>query len=179
LYDYSFPTNDLDILISDWNFDKKVKSLGKMDSPRFGGLKFEYENFSMDVFGLKNIFFLNKNPSLEKSLENVLEGCDISTSAIAYNLENRIFFGRRAMKDISSRKIDLLNDYLEVGPTIARLILHADKMNFSFGNNALNYLKRNYDEEVFAKVKDWLEYKEKFHLYPLIERNWREVIVSK
>ncbi len=170
LYNYRFPLNDLDILIDDKTFGYKIKNFPRESLSRFGGLKFKYGNFSIDVFGMENIFFLKDNPKLEKNLENVLKGCDISTSALAYNLEKERFYGCNASKDIFNREVNLTNhNYLEIGPSISRLILHADKMNFKIGEKGGNYIKKNYSEKIDKEILDYLKYKKVEHLFPLIK----------
>ena len=170
LYNYQFPMNDLDILLESSDFEDKIKIFPKENVSRFGGLKFKYDNFSMDVFSLNNIFFLRDNPQLDKNLENVLVGCDLSTSALGYNLGTGEIYDVRAMEDIHNKEINVNNHtYIEAGPTISRLILHADKMGFKIGKKGIDYIKDNYNSNVAGEIMTFLEYKNVEHLFPFIK----------
>jgi hypothetical protein len=170
LYNYKSPMNDLDILIDDDHFGVKINAFSKKDFSRFGGLKFKYSNFSMDVFGMNNISFLKQNPYLRKNIENVLRGCDISTSALAYDTNKKEIYNIWAMEDILRKEVNLNDqDYLRIGPSISRLILHADKMGFKIGERGIDYIKRNYSSKIDKEILDYLKYKNIEHLFPLIK----------
>ncbi len=170
LYNYQFPINDLDILLESSDFEEKIKIFPKENVSRFGGLKFKYDNFSMDIFSLNKIFFLRDNPQLDKNLENVLIGCDLSTSAVGYNLGTGEIYDVGAIKDIHNKEINVNNHaYLEAGPTISRLILHADKMGFKIGKKGIDYIRNNYGSNVDGEIIKFLEYKNVGHLFSLVK----------
>jgi tRNA nucleotidyltransferase/poly(A) polymerase len=177
LYNYIFPINDLDILVDNPRFAEIAKKYSKESFSRFGGLKFKYPNFSMDIFSMDNVFFLKNNLALEKNIENVLKGCDLTTSALAYNLESHKIYNVGTMEDIYKKTVNV-NDhsYIESAPTISRLILHADKMGFKIGESGINYIKKNYSPNLDKKIMDFLNYKDIGHLFPLIKENIRKVL---
>jgi len=177
LYNYNFPINDLDLLIDDTRFDNLIRIFHKENISRFGGLKFKYPGFSMDVFSMNNVFFLKDNPKLDKTLENVLRGCDLSTSALGYNLDTRIIYSVGAMEDIHERRINVINHpYMESAPTISRLILHSDKMGFKIEESGIDYVRKNYLPELDKEIMNFLKYKEVEHLFPLIKKNIESVL---
>lgn len=179
LYNYDFPINDLDLLIDDPEFNPFAEKFQKENLSRFGGFKFKYSGFSMDVFGMDNIFFLKDNLALEKNIENVLKGCDLTTSAFGYNLSSKEIYSVDAMKDIYRKEVNV-NDcsYLKAAPTISRLILHADKMNFDIGKSGINYIKKNYSPKLDKEIMDFLKYKEVEHTFPLIKQHINEIILK-
>ncbi len=168
LYDYNFPINDLDVLIEDSDFDNVFKKYQKNKS-RFGGLKFNYGSFEMDVFEMSNIFYLKDFPREEKTLESFLERVDVSTSAFAYDFGKDRLYENCALKDVKNKKINLLNDQGEVAPTIVRLILHSDKMGFEIGESGLKYIKENYSPEIDSEIRAFLMSKKIPHLSSLID----------
>jgi len=171
LYGYNFPINDLDILITDKNFVEKTNYFEKKHFSKLGGLKFKYNNFSIDLFGINQIYFLNENPFLAKNLENVLKGVDISTSAIAYNIGKGEIYDESAMEGIYKKEVNILNpEVVDSGTTITRLIIHADKMNFKIGEIGIKYIKENYSSKAEKEIKDYLKYKEITHLFPLVKK---------
>ena len=177
LYKYNFPINDLDILIEDLDFEYKIKNFPRNKLSRFGGLKFNYNKFSIDLFSLNNIFFLKNNPKFKKNLENVLKGCDLSTSALGYNLNSGKIYSLKAIEDIYKKEINVNNHaYMESAPTISRLILHSDKMGFKIGKSGIDYIRENYSPELDEKIRDFLNYKKIKHLFPLIENNINKII---
>jgi hypothetical protein len=177
LYCYNFPINDLDILVDNSQFSEIAKKYSEQNLSRFGGLKFKYPNFSMDVFGIDNIFFLKDNPELEKNFEKVLKGCDLSTSALGYNLNSKKIYNMGAIEDIYNKKINVnSHSYMEPAPTISRLILHADKMKFKIGESGIDYVKKNYSTKLDEKIIDFLKYKEVEHLFPLIKKKIKSII---
>lgn len=162
LYDYNFPLNDLDILVDDDFFKQKSNRLfSKQNKSRFGGFKFKYnhDDFEIDFFNMDNIFFLNQNPEIEKSLENVLKGVDISTSAFAYDLRKDRLYEHNAMRDIYNKETNLLQDNGQIAPTISRLILHSDKIGFKIGESGRDYIKENYSSEIDKDIFEFLNYK--------------------
>jgi hypothetical protein len=172
LYGYNLPINDLDILAFDDNFQKKISCFNKKDMSRFGGLKLKYQNpeFSIDLFSTGNIFFLNQNPHLEKNLENVLRGVDLTTSAFAYNIgKNEIYYHPFGFKDISKMEINILNTESLVPSSISRLIIHADKMKFKLGEGGINYIKEKYKPELDKDIRNFLEYKKTSFLFLLVK----------
>jgi len=178
LYGYNFPVNDLDILVETKDFENQTKSFPQENRSRFGGLKFEYKNFSMDFFGLNQIFYLRDNPNLNKNLENVLKGCDLTTSAIGFNLRNNTFHSVHAFRDIYRKEINVNpHDYLKIAPTISRLILHSDKMNFRVGDSGIKYVKENYSSELDKEIKEFLEYKKVGHLFDFVKGKVNEIIL--
>lgn len=177
LIDYDFPVNDLDVLVEDLEFENKTKEFSQKNRSRFGGLKFEYDNFSIDFFGLENIFYLKDNPNLEKNLENVLKGCDLTTSAIGYNLEENKFYSLGAIEDIYKKTINInTHKYLKVAPTISRLILHADKLGFELSKNSLNYIKKNYSPEIDNEINDFLSYKKIGYLFEQVKDRIEDIV---
>jgi tRNA nucleotidyltransferase/poly(A) polymerase len=177
IYCYNFPINDLDILVDNSKFVEIAKKYSKENFSRFGGLKFKYPGFSMDVFSMDNIFFLKDNQNLDKNLENVLKGVDLSTSAFAYSLDSKEIYSVGAIEDVYKKEINVNNHkYMESAPTISRLILHADKMGFKIGESGINYIKKNYSLELDKKILDFLNYKDIGHLFPMIKENINRII---
>lgn len=172
---YNFPINDLDILANDINFTKKIgnfgSSSGKKSLSRFGGMKLKYEGgFSIDVFSMNNITYLNENPNLKKNIENVLNGVDLSISAFAYNLEdNQIYSHDFAMEDMHNLEINVLNDDSLIPSTLSRLIIHSNKTKFKLGQKAISYIKQNYRPEIDKDIFNFLKYKENEFLFPLVK----------
>ena len=171
LYGSKIVPHDLDLLIMDSSFDEKVKVFQNPRFSKFGGLKFQYLGFSVDLFGIENLSFFKKNPTLEKNLENALKGCDISTSAIAYGLEKKEFYGDKAMKDIYQKQIDLLHEDFEIIPTITRLIVHSQRTKFNLTEKSLNYIKKNYSEKMVGELYQFLRDKGIPFLLPEIKKD--------
>jgi hypothetical protein len=176
LYDYRFPLNDLDILVNDDYFRIKSRNFLEKNKSRFGGLKFKYaeSEFEIDLFSIDNVFFLNKNSGIEKNIENVLKGVDISTSAFAYDIQQNKIYEHNAMRDIENKEVNLFPDNQIVGPMISRLILHADKMGFKIGKSGVDYIRQNYSLDFDKDILNFLEYKFKnkqkiSRLYSLIK----------
>ena len=168
LYDYKFPLNDLDILIEDKNYDSKILEFKTNSKNRFGNLKLKYANFSIDSLDIEKIYFLQNKK--DKNIESFLQGCDLTTSAIAYNLKTQKIFSNNALEDISKKEINFnFQNYLKIAPTLCRLILHSDKMNFSLGESSLNYIKRNYSQEQDKEILDYLNYKKIPHLFSFVK----------
>lgn len=178
LYEYKFPLNDLDILVSDKNFKEKTKNFPNTNKSRFGSLKLKYNNFDIDVMEFSQVYFL-KN---KKNLENFLKGCDLSTSSIAYDLEKNKLYNYQAIEDIYKKEINLIQNNLFISPTICRLILHADKMDFKLGDSAKKYIKKNYSknpEKINKEIKEFVEYKKIQHTLPLIENTIKSMVSQK
>lgn len=180
---YNFPINDLDILVDDSYFrDKTFNFRGYFDQKsisRFGGMKLKYRNplFSMDIFSMNNILFLNQNPNLEKNLENVLEGVDLTTSAFAYNLDNKEIYGHPlALKSIHNMDVDVLNKNSLISSTISRLITHSCKMKFKLGEKAIDYIKEKYNPELDKEIYSFLNYKGEEHLFPLVKSEINSIL---
>jgi len=171
LYDYEFPLNDLDILIDDNEFDKKIQKFPQKNKSRFGGLKLKYEGFEIDLFGIKNVKFLDNLSDKEKNLENVLKGCDVSTSSFAYDITNNKIYENGAMRDVNKKEINLKYNNKRKAATICRLILHSDKMDFKLGDSAREYIKGNYlenPEKINKEIEEFAEYKNIEHTKDLI-----------
>lgn len=167
LYGYNFPLNDLDILIEDKDFSTKKLEFSQENSSRLKGLKLKYRKFEMDLFNLGEVYFLENS---EKNIENYLKGCDLSTSSLAYDLSKDKLYGSLAIKELMNKEINLIKSpYLIFAPTISRLILHADKMDFKIGEGSLSYIRENYSQNLDKEIQNWLDYKKIPHLFPLVK----------
>lgn len=173
LHEYTFPINDLDILVNEEIPKEMSQNFENTSTSNLGGLKIIYPNFSIDLFSMKDSFIIKRNKDLTKKIENFLSCCDFSTSAIAYNVGQNKFYGN--IRDIINKEINILYDDLEPGAGVAKLILHSNKMGFSLSERAKNFLKENYNKTNFEKVKDWLKYKNKENLFPLVFKKWKEI----
>ncbi len=168
-YGLSIQTKDLDLLVDDLSFEKKTNHLERRIFSGKGSLKLTSLNFNIDILNLQEIYFLNQTPPLEKNLENALKGVDFSTSSLAYNLKSGHLYNYRALQDIYKKEINVLNNYMKVGPTIAKLIIHANKMNFNLGKSAKEYIKNNYSEKIEGDILEYLGIKNQTSFFPTIK----------
>lgn len=174
MYDYEFPINDLDILIKDKNFNKKAEKFKKKSKSRFGSMKLKYPKFDMDIIEFSQVYFLREKKL--KNIESFLNGCDLSTSSLIYDIDKNKIYNKQAIEDINEKEINVLNNNTLKAPTICRLILHADKMNFKIGKSGRDYIKNNYSLEIESAIRMFLEYKKIKHTYPLIKNKIDSII---
>lgn len=172
---YDFPINDLDIVIDSANFHKKIVNFQNENRSSLGSLKLKYNDFSTDIMCLHDVYFLGN--SKNKSIENFLEGVDFSTSALAYNLSENKIYDSGALESINKKEINVIgNSLMKSAPTITRLILHSDKMDFKIGERGLQYVKENYSKNLDSEIKDWLDYKEIPHLFPFVKNKINSIL---
>ncbi len=152
----------IDDSIREIDFDR-FPNRKDLEMSRFGSPKWKPEkDIEIDLVKFSNAI-LNarksaKNESLFPNLNSILNGCDFTTSAIAYGFRNNILYSCGAVEGIKNQEIEIL---AEQDPAImmCRLMLQSEKLKFKIGPRARNFIAQNYSTDIDNQIENYLNYK--------------------
>lgn len=165
LYGLDYETRDFDLTIDDSekdiDFRKIFNGFEGVYYSRHGTPKWKPINsLEIDIGPFSAATIYRRQPKLPKNLETALISVDITTSAIAYDLENKIIYSVEALEGIQRKEVDILYEYGEEPAVImCRLILHGNKLNFGIGQKGRKFIAERYSSNQDGNVKRYLEYK--------------------
>jgi len=165
LYGLDYDTRDFDLIVDDSenkiNFKKIFDGFEGMYYSRHGTPKWKPTNdIEIDVGPFSAATIYKRCPELPVNLETALMSVDITTSAIAYDLEKRTIYSVEALEGIQKREVDVLYEYGEEPAVImCRLILHGNKLGFEIGQKGRRFIIERYSSDQDGIIKKYLEYK--------------------
>ncbi len=165
LHGLKFKTRDFDLTVDDSkkkiDFKRIFDGFGGIYYSRHGTLKLKPVNgLEIDIGPFSAATIHKKHPELPISLETALVSCDITTSAIAYDLEKEAIYSIGALEGIQKREVDVLYEHGEEPAVImCRLILHSNKLGFSIGKRGRKFIMERYSQNQEGIIRRYLEYK--------------------
>ena len=180
LYGLDFETRDFDLTVDDSkeriDLRRLLKGLKGMYSSRFGTPKWRpIKGLEIDIgpFSAATIF---KRKNLPINLETTLISVDVTTSAIAYGLEDKTIYSVKALDDIKKKEVNVLNPYGEdPSALMCRLVLQANHLSFEIGKKGRSYIAERYLPDLDGHVRRFLEYKGAKRLFPFVVGRLRHI----
>lgn len=162
----SLSPTDVDILIDDGDGTFRLGNTfygREITINRFGTVKWRpQKELEIDISIFSNANALRQGQKKLCSLETSLTSCDFTTSSLAYDLNTTTLYNYRALEDIRKKTVDLLFESAdEPSVLMARLILHAEKLQFSLGPNAISFIANSYTPLHDTIIAHYLSYKNK------------------
>lgn len=162
----SLSPTDADLLVddSDGTFQLGNTFYGpEITINRFGTIKWRpQKELEIDISVFSNANALRQGHRKPCSLETSLTSCDFTTSSLAYDLNTKTLYNYRALEDIRKKTVDLLFESAdEPSVLMTRLILHAEKLQFSLGLNAVSFIANSYTPSSDNLIAHYLSYKNK------------------
>ncbi len=183
-YNCSLSPTDVDFLVDD--SDGKFRLGDAFYGPhvtinRFGTIKWRPQNEQeIDISVFSNANALRQGQKKPCSLETFLTSCDFTTSSLAYDLNTRVLYNYRALEDIRKKTVELLFESAdEPSVLMARLILHAEKLQFSLGHNAVLFIANSYTPSSDTFIAHYLSYKNKSSELDFVVSELREICLRK
>ncbi len=158
-------TKDFDILVDDSqgriDFRNLLKRLGDMFYTRFGSPKWRPGNgLEIDIVPFSNTSRLRNGEQLPISLDTALQGCEFTTSAIAYGLRDKAVYSYGALEGIDKQEIDLLySEGEEAHILMCRVVLQAERLGFERGPKATGLIVERYSPDLDNHIRRYMEYK--------------------
>lgn len=165
---------DFDLTVDDSeksiNFKKIFDGFEGMYYSRHGTPKWKPINgVEIDIGPFSAATVLRKNPELQVNMETILSSVDITTSAIAYDLEKKAVYSVEALEGIQKKEVNVLYEHGEEPAVImCRLVLHGNKLGFEIGQRGKKFIAERYSPSQDAIIKRYLEYKKLEGLSPLV-----------
>jgi tRNA nucleotidyltransferase/poly(A) polymerase len=155
---------DFDILIDDSQLEVDLVKLFNDESNifynRFGTLKLKPgDGIELDIARFSDIHRVNESRE-NITIEKILESCDLSTGAIAYDVKKGVIYEFSALDSIKNRVIEVLdhaNDESHV--LMTKLVLHSDKFGFRIGDSGIRLISANYSPKMEENIRNYLAYK--------------------
>lgn len=165
LYGLDYETRDFDLTIDDsekeMDFRKIFNGFGGIYYSRHGTPKWKPINgLEVDIGPFSAATIYKRQPKLPRNLETALVSVDITTSAIAYDLEDGLIYSVEALEGIQKKEVDILYEHGEEQAVImCRLILHGNKLDFEIGQKGRKFITERYSSNQDGNIKRYLEYK--------------------
>jgi hypothetical protein len=117
--------------------------------------------------------FLNGNrvryEGVAPTLEHAVTGCDLRTSALAYNLRHPAVYSDGAVQAIQERTTGIHYERSEPLPILmTRVVLHAEYLQFAIDPATQRFIRQHYNPEQDIVIRNYLRYKRKESLYNLV-----------
>jgi tRNA nucleotidyltransferase/poly(A) polymerase len=180
LYGRNFKTRDFDLTVDDSkeriNLRRLLRGLDGMYSSRFGTPKWRpAKGIEIDI-GPFSAATILKRENLPINLETTLTSVDVTTSAIAYGLEDKTIYSVAALEDIKKKEVNVLHQYGEApSALLCRLVLQADRLGFDIGKKGRAYIAERYSPILDGYIKEYLRYKGKQKLFRFIVMRLRHI----
>ncbi len=149
------PIYDIDVLVDDSAGDvalaERLEGVeGKVDYNRFGNPKWRPlpdENFDIDIVPLSRTNLTHLDPSrYPTSIRNAIAGCDLTTSAIAYDLQTGVIHDHGALAALKREEVGINYEHADRPHVLmTRLVLHADRFGFGLDQSAREFIADHYD----------------------------------
>jgi tRNA nucleotidyltransferase/poly(A) polymerase len=156
--------NDFDILVDDSQTEVDLNNRFINESNifynRFGTLKLKPgEGIELDVARFSDIHRVKESRE-NITIEKILESCDLSTGAIAYDVRKGIIYEFSALDSLKNRVIEVL-DHAHDEPHVlmTKLVLHSNKFGFSIGDTGIKLVTTKYSPEMDENIHNYLAYK--------------------
>ncbi len=169
-----FEISDFDLMVDDSNktvaFHNHLKDIKSISINRYGHPKWKIKKYlEVDIGLFSDSNKLRKGENVEVCIETVVEGADINTSAIAYDIRNQVIYSYGAIEAYRKKEVDI--NYPEGNDPYAqmpRVILHAHNLDFNLGKNAVDLIKRKYTPESKEQIRKKLIYWKKQRKYNFV-----------
>lgn len=156
------PTKDFDFLVNDngrtEEFNERCRNLDELKFSRYGCPKWSPNGLEFDLVAFSNAIW-DKSYEGEITVDKVLSRCDLTTSAIAFDLENEIIHDCGALESYEGAEVELLYPGGKPPRQLARIVLHANRLGFGIGAKARAYIKEHYPTTPYEEIKEYLSYK--------------------
>ncbi len=157
-------TSDFDLMIDDSEkevvFDNHLKDIKSIKINRYGHPKWKIKKYlEVDIGLFSDANKLRNGEEVPVCIETVVEGADLNTSAIGYDIKNATIYSYGAIEAYKKREVDI--NYPEGNDCHAqmpRVILHAEKLGFQLGKNAINLIKNEYTQASNEAIRKKLVY---------------------
>ena len=153
-------TPDIDILVNDmdgFDVEKALGVTGRNYVNSFGSIRWKPNpQLTVDVIPFSK---MNAARSGEPSLELFLQTCDLTTSAVAYDPRAHILYDLAAVQGINKREVDVMGGGDRPSISMAKLVLHADKLSFDIGPKGRMLIKLCYEPRMDEEIGRYLENK--------------------
>ncbi len=157
-------TSDFDLMVDDSQkkvvFHDHMKDIKSVSRNRYGHPKWTIKKYvEVDIGLFSDSNKLRNGENAEVCIETVVEGADINTSAIAYDMRNHIIYSYGALEAYEKKEVDI--NYPQGNDPYAqmpRAILHAEKLGFSLGRHAIELIKNKYTPGSREKIRKKLVY---------------------
>lgn len=158
-------TRDFDILVDDSqgkiDFKKLLKEFKDVFYTRLGSPKWRpQEGLEIDIVPFSSATNLRNGEKLPISLKTALQSCDFTTSAIAYDLKQKVLYSYGALEGIEKEEIDLLySKGDETHILMCRALILAERLKFRKGPGIIKFITEKYTPSLDNHIKIYMEYK--------------------
>jgi tRNA nucleotidyltransferase/poly(A) polymerase len=180
MYDQKVETRDFDFTVDDSekriDLNRLLVGLEGLTSSRFGTPKWKpAKGLEIDIwpFSAGTIFRIKNLPV---NLENVLRSVDVTTSALAYGIDDKTIYSVEALNDIERKEVNVLNQYGEdPSALMCRLVLQSHRLKFEVGKKGRVYVAKRYSPDLDLGIKRYLNYKGAKPLFNFVVRRLRQI----
>lgn len=168
-------TYDFDLMVDDSInkvvFNDHLKDIKSIFINRYGHPKWKIKKYLVEVdIGLfSDANRIRNGDDVPLCIETVVEGADINTSAVAYDIKNRVLYSYGAFEAYKEKEVDINypqgNDCHAQMP---RVVLHAEKLNFSLGKRAVDLIREKYTSESKREIRNKMMYWQKQSKYDFV-----------
>jgi len=170
IYNKKLVVRDFDFFIDDLkvnlNLEKSFANFSGISYSRFGNLKIKFKDIEVDLVPFSKVSTISLKKDI--NLKNILNNCDLTTSSIAYSLENEKIYSCFGFDDILKKEIGFLKADLFLESHLCRIILHERRLGFSLKESAKNFIKNNYFFNQDEKIIQYLKYKKENNLIDIV-----------
>ena len=114
--------------------------------------------------------------STDLDITAIVEGCDLTTSAIAFDPREKKIYSYRAIESYATRTIDInFPEGSEPCALLPRLLLHSKKLGFGIGEESRRYISNFYDNgielkgDILDKMTYWGTQREFFKVISILK----------
>jgi hypothetical protein len=159
-----FEMSDFDLMVDDSDkkvaFNNHLKDIKSISVNRYGHPKWKIKKYlEVDIGLFSDSNKLRKGEDVEVCIETVIEGADLNTSAIAYDIRNHVIYSYGAIEAYRKKEVDI--NYPEGNDPYAqmpRVILHAHNLDFNLGKDAVDLIKKKYTPDSKEQIRKKLIY---------------------
>lgn len=157
-------SSDFDLMIDDSKdqveFEDHMKDIKSVTLNRYGHPKWKIKKYlEVDIGLFSESNKLRNGEDVPVCIETVIEGADINTSAIAYDIRNPAIYSFGAFKAYVEKEVDI--NYPEGNDSSAqmpRVIMHSQQLGFRVGERAINLIKKKYTKSSKEEIKEKMIY---------------------
>ncbi len=166
--------SDFDFIVDDSEnkvvFENHLKDIKSVVLNRYGHPKWKIKKYlEIDIGLFSDANKLRRGEDADICIETVVEGADLDTSAIAYDIKNQCIYSYGAFEAYKKKEVDI--NYPEGNDPLAqmiRAILHAEKLGFRLGKKAVQLIQTKYSPELKKDIRYMLMYWQKQMKYDFL-----------